>query len=46
VRIAALGLLVGAGLAVYAASALVLGAVDLRQVRGLVLRGNRPTPLA
>jgi putative peptidoglycan lipid II flippase len=46
VRVAALGLLVGAGLAVYAGAALVLGAVDLRQLRGLLLRGSRPTPLA
>jgi putative peptidoglycan lipid II flippase len=45
VRVTALGLLVGAGLAVYAAAGLALGAVDLRQLRGLVRR-NRPTPLA
>jgi peptidoglycan biosynthesis protein MviN/MurJ (putative lipid II flippase) len=45
VRFTALGALVGAGLAVYAAAVLALGAMELRQLRGLIRR-NRPTPLA
>ena len=45
VRITALSTLVGAGLVVYAAAVLALGAMELRQLRGL-LRRNRPTPLA
>ena len=44
VRMTALAALVGAGLAVYAAAALGLGAIDLRQVRGLIRRGRSPDP--
>ena len=44
-RFTGLGALVGAGLAVYAAAVLALGAMELRQLRGLIRR-NRPTPLA
>jgi putative peptidoglycan lipid II flippase len=42
VRLFALAALVGAGLVVYAAAVLALGAIDLRQLRGL-LRRNRST---
>ncbi|HJZ42483.1 MAG TPA: murein biosynthesis integral membrane protein MurJ, partial [Hyphomicrobiaceae bacterium] len=45
VRITALSTLVGSGLVIYAAAVLALGAMELRQLRGL-LRRNRPTPLA
>jgi putative peptidoglycan lipid II flippase len=45
VRITALGALVASGLAVYAAAALALGAIDLRQVRGLIRRGRSAGPI-
>jgi len=43
-RTGALAALVGAGLLVYAVSALVLGAVDLGQLRRLLRRGQRRDP--
>jgi putative peptidoglycan lipid II flippase len=45
VRLAALAALVASGLAVYAAAALGLGAVGLRQLRGLVRRGRPADPI-
>jgi peptidoglycan biosynthesis protein MviN/MurJ (putative lipid II flippase) len=45
VRMTALGALVASGLAVYAAATLGLGAIELRQLRGLIRR-SRSTPLA
>jgi putative peptidoglycan lipid II flippase len=44
-RFVALAVLVGAGMAVYFAAAHLLGAVDLREVRGL-LRRRRKQPAA
>jgi putative peptidoglycan lipid II flippase len=45
VRFTGLGMLVGAGLAVYAAAVLALGAMELRQLREFIRR-NRAPPLA